>query len=154
MFRPLQDFILIRPVKRLQSRILEVVSNEKYSRGLVVAVGPGERIVKRYSEGGNRWRSEETGARRAMVPQPGDFVTLENSGRYPEIEIDGVRFRVHQDKDVAFISERAYIDQHNELSDAEIDALLAAHRPPAMLTIEELEATKRSIVRNWYGAAA
>ncbi len=145
MFRPLHDYILVRPVKRLQSRILEVVSNEKYSRGLIVAVGPGERIVKRYAEGGNRVRTEETGKRREMIPQPGDFVTLENLGRYPEVEMDGVRYRVHQDKDVAFISEREYIDQHNELNDAEIDALLAAHRPSPTLTLQDLESAKRNI---------
>ncbi len=111
----------MRPIKRLQSKTLEVVSYEKYSRGLVIAVGPGERLKR---------NGEETGAIRPMQVKPGDFVTLENAGRYPEYEENGTTYRVHQDKDVAFISDRAFIDQHNELSDEEIDRLLAEHNKP------------------------
>lgn len=121
MFKPTQDFILVKPVKRRQSFTLEVISNEKYSRGLVIAVGPGERIMR---------NGEETGAIRPMQVKPGDFVTLENAGRYPLYVEDGVEYRVHQDKDVAFISERAFIDQHNELTDEQIELLLAKHREP------------------------
>ncbi len=130
MFIPLQDFILVKPLKRQQSKVLEVVSHEKYTRGLVVAVGPGERMKKKYKEHGNRVRTEETGLLRPMSVKVGDWVTLETIGRYPDYFENGIAYKVHQDKDVAFISDREYIDAHNSLTDAEIDSLIALHNQP------------------------
>lgn len=133
MFRPLRDQILVKPIERRQSDTLIVINSEKYTRGLVVAVGPGERLHRRINEGetpfGTRIRKEELGGIRPLTVKPGDFVTLETVGAYPEYEENGVTYRIHQEKDVAFISDRGYIDQHNSLSDEQIDALLAAHRP-------------------------
>lgn len=43
MLRPTQDYIVVKPLQRAQSRILEVVGHEKHCRGVVVAVGPGKR---------------------------------------------------------------------------------------------------------------
>lgn len=122
-FRPLAGYILVKPIQRLQSRVLEVISKEKYSRGLVVAVGPGERLKNSHGQ--------ETYRRRAMLVSPGDFVTLETVGLYPEIELDGARYRIHEDKDVAFISERESIDQHNAMTDDDLAALLYRHREAA-----------------------
>lgn len=133
MFKPLSDYILVKPVKRLQSRILDVVSKEKYSRGLVVAVGPGERIVKRRRLSQTDWEVTETGAIRPMQVKPGDFVTHENHGRYGQYSEGGVDYWVMQEKDVAFISERQFIDEHNLLSDEDIDMLIAAHNKPLEL---------------------
>ena len=133
MFKPLSDYILVKPVKRLQSRILDVVSKEKYSRGLVVAVGPGERIVKRHRLSQTDWEVTETGAIRPMQVKPGDFITHETIGRYGAYSEGGVDYVILQEKDVAFISERQFIDEHNLLSDAEIDMLIAAHNKPLEL---------------------
>lgn len=126
MFKPLEDYILVKPIERKKSAVLEVVSYEKYNRGLVVAVGPGERIKNK--------RGEETGARRRMQLKPGDFVTYVDLDHiYPKHFDGGVEYRVLQDKDVTFVSEREFIDQHNSLSDEEIDRLIAAHNGPLEL---------------------
>lgn len=105
---PLQDYILVRPVKRKQSEVLEVISHEKYGRGVVVAVGPGERMTKRFHEGGNTVRTEETGIVREMDLKPGDFVIYGDGTldyMYPQYFENGVEYRVLQDKDVCFIAE-------------------------------------------------
>ena len=40
-FKPLRNNILVKPLQRLQSEIIEVVSHERLNRGLVVAAGEG-----------------------------------------------------------------------------------------------------------------
>lgn len=127
MFIPLQDYILVKPIERRLSKTLQVIHSEKYSRGMIVAVGPGERLKNSHGQ--------ETYRRRPMLVNPGDFVTLETIGRYPQIILDGQKLVVHQDKDVAFISEREYIDQHNAMTDAEIDELIATHKAPRVLEL-------------------
>ena len=126
-FIPASDYILVKPIKRRQSHVIEVISNEKYSRGLVVAVGPGERIVKRRRLSQTDWEVTETGAIRPMQVKPGDFITHETIGRYGAYSEGGVDYVILQEKDVAFISERQFIDEHNLLSDEDIDRLIAAH---------------------------
>ena len=95
MFCPKSDYILVRPVKRLQSRILEVISNEKYSRGQIVAVGPGERLKRK--------NGSETGAIRPMQLSVGDWVAMENHGQYGAYSEDGVDYWIMQEKDIAFV---------------------------------------------------
>ena len=122
-FKCFSDYILLRPIERKKSSVLEVISYEKYNRGMVVAVGPGERIKNP--------KGEETGAIRPMVLKPGDFVTYVDLDHiYPKHFDNGVEYRVLQDKDITFISEREFIDQHNQLSDEEIDRLIAEHNKP------------------------
>ncbi len=132
MLRLTQDYLLVRPIERRQSAVLEVVSNEKYTRGLVVAVGPGK---ERRDSRGN-W----TGRRKQMDVRPGDWITYGDPERgydfWPKYTEDGVEYRVLQQGDVAFISEREFIDEHNALTDAEIDALICRHNSP--LEIERL----------------
>ncbi len=41
MIRPMRDYIVVKPIPREQSKVLIVISDEKYNLGLVVAVGPG-----------------------------------------------------------------------------------------------------------------
>lgn len=125
MFKPLGDYILVKPLKRLQSKVVEVVSHEKYSRGLVVAVGPGERLKRKSGYG------LETGAIRPMQVKVGDWITYVDLDHiYPKHFEGGVEYRVLQDKDVTFISDRDYVDAHHELSDADIDKLIAEHNKP------------------------
>ena len=42
--KPLQDYILVKPLGRVMSDTLTVISREPSQRGLVIAVGPGKRI--------------------------------------------------------------------------------------------------------------
>ena len=46
MLRPLQDYIVVEPMERKKSDIIQVVSNEKHCRGKILAVGPGKRDKK------------------------------------------------------------------------------------------------------------
>lgn len=142
MFIPLSDFILIRPLKRQQSRTLEVVSREKYSRGLVVACGPGERNHRRIIEGktelGDRVRKEEKKGVRPMQVKVGDWVTYVDLDYYSKYSENGVDYVVAQEKDVCFISDRDYVDAHHSLTDAEVDRLIALHNQP--LELKELAA--------------
>jgi co-chaperonin GroES (HSP10) len=79
MFKPTQDYILVKPIERKKSHVVEVVSYEKYNRGMVVAVGPGERMKR---------NGEETGAIREMCVKPGDFVTYVDLDHiYPKYRI-------------------------------------------------------------------
>jgi co-chaperonin GroES (HSP10) len=126
MFKPFADYILVKPLQRKQSDTIEVVSHEKYSRGLVVACGPGERLKNSLGE--------ETGAIRKMQVKPGDWITYVDLDHiYPKHFDNGTEYRVLQDKDVTFISDREFVDAHHSLSDAEIDRLLAEHNKPLEL---------------------
>jgi co-chaperonin GroES (HSP10) len=137
LFKPTQDYILIKPLKRLQSRVLEVVSNEKYSRGLVVACGPGERLKRKDGYG------LETGAIRPMQVKVGDWITYVDLDHiYPTYFERGEEYRVLQDKDVCFISDREFVDAHHSLSDAEVDRLLAEHNQPLELLPESPKAAQ------------
>lgn len=42
MFQPTQDFLMVKPLIRKQSSIIEVLSQEKQCRGEVIAAGPGK----------------------------------------------------------------------------------------------------------------
>lgn len=96
-FTPLRDFILVRPIDRLKnlSSIIEVVSDEKDTRGEVVAVGPG------MIDGVGR-----------LVPidvQIGDRVCFGN-GTYldfPKVDLGGEEFAVIREADVCWIEARA-----------------------------------------------
>jgi co-chaperonin GroES (HSP10) len=123
VFKPTQDYLLVKPIERKQSQTLEVISSEKYSRGLVVAAGPGKERKNS--------RGELTGKRKQMDVKPGDFITYGDPLRgydfWPKYEEDGILYRVLQQGDVCFISDRQYVDEHNSLTDAEIDTLIAKH---------------------------
>ena len=41
MLRPLRDFIVVKPIERIKSDIIEVIMDEQPNIGEVVAVGPG-----------------------------------------------------------------------------------------------------------------
>jgi co-chaperonin GroES (HSP10) len=93
--RPTQDHLLVRPVKRKQSDIVHVVSHEKFTQGVVAAVGPG--------------RPNKKGVIRPLTVKPGDFITYGCIERgydfYPIYEEGGVRYRILQEADVAFIAD-------------------------------------------------
>lgn len=93
--QPTQDYLLVLPVKRKQSDILEVISGEKFSQGTVVAVGPG--------------KYDKKNILRPLTVKPGDFITYGDLVRgydfYPKYEKDGVTYRILQEADICFIAD-------------------------------------------------
>lgn len=83
MLRPLRDRIVVKPIPRVQSEVIEVINSEKENLGTVVATGPKATGVKcgdrvRYGTGD-------------------DYLT------YPEFLSEGQRFLVMQEADVCFV---------------------------------------------------
>lgn len=86
---------MVRPVARKQSDVLHVISNEKYTQGEVIAVGPGKVDAK-----GKLW---------PLTVKPGDFITygdlVNGYDFYPKYEENGEAFRILQEADIAFIAD-------------------------------------------------
>ena len=83
MFKPLRDKILVRPIERKASEVLDVVTSDKYSMGEVVRVGP-----------------------KALGVQPGErirFGTSENYLTYPEYVEDGKRYLILSEADICWV---------------------------------------------------
>ena len=115
MFKPLQGYILVLPIERKQSETLWVTP-EKFTRGLVVAVGPCEHLKK---------NGEQINTIRPMQVKPGDFITYGDlDWIYPKYTEDGIEYRILEDKDVTFV-----LDEYKLLDDSRIQELLAKHRP-------------------------
>ena len=114
--QPTQDYLLVLPVKRKQSDILEVISGEKFTQGTVVAVGPG--------------KYDKKNVLRPLTVKPGDFITYGDIVRgydfYPKYEKDGVSYRILQEADICFIAEPE-APEHG-LPDLEIAKLVADAR--------------------------
>jgi co-chaperonin GroES (HSP10) len=95
-FIPLRDYLLVRPFDRLKnlSSIIEVVSDEKDTRGEVVAVGPG-------------LKDEKTGGLLPMAVRVGDRVCYGNGTYldYPKLDIEGETFLVLREPDICWIEE-------------------------------------------------
>lgn len=100
MLRPTQDYLVVQPVKRVQSALLEVISQEKYTQGTVIAVGPG--------------KFDKKGRLRPLTVKPGDFITYGDIVRgydfypvYAEEHLDGTitEYRILQEADICFIAE-------------------------------------------------
>ena len=87
MFRPLRNQILVRPIEKRQSALLEVVSGDKPAMGEIVSVGP-----------------------KACDVAPGDIIhfgTTENYLSFPSYEENGERLLVLSEADVCFVEDRA-----------------------------------------------
>ncbi len=116
MLKPTQDYLLVRPIKRKQSDVLTVISNEKYTQGHVVAVGPGKVDRK-----GRRW---------PLTVKPGDFITYGDISRgydfYPKYEEDGIEYRILQEADICFIADPE--NEAHSLPDVEIHQLVQDSR--------------------------
>lgn len=121
MFAPRQDYILVKPIERKQSDLLWVTP-EKYSRGLVVAVGPGKWLKRK--------NGSESGYFQTLTVKPGDFITYGDlDWIFPKYEEKGITYRILQEADVTFIGTREQIDEFGTLNDAAIQALIALHNP-------------------------
>jgi chaperonin GroES len=92
MLRPLRDRIVVRPIERVKSDIIEVIMDELPNIGEVLAVGPGEidkkgRLIPNPIEIGQRIR----------------FGGMEDYLSYPRCEVDGEELIVMSWKDVCFV---------------------------------------------------
>lgn len=92
-FKPRDDYVLVLPVERKQSEILEVISGEKYTQGVIVAVGPGKKNKK--------------GQRQPLTAKAGERITYGDVERgydfYPKVELGGVTYRLLQEADICFV---------------------------------------------------
>lgn len=93
MLKPRQDYMLVKPIARTHSAVLEVVTHEKHCRGEVIAVGPGTRDKK--------------GNLRPLDTRVGDIVAF-GDGRLDLWPIyrdtpEGEPYRVIQEADVCYI---------------------------------------------------
>lgn len=92
MLRPTQDYIVVLPIERKQSEVLEVVSHEKQCRGKVMAVGPGKHIK-------NRLQPLDTRVGEIVGFGDGNF------DFYPRYEENGIVYRIIQEADIVGIFE-------------------------------------------------
>lgn len=90
-FKPLQDYIVVRPIERKQSAILAVVSYEKQCRGEILAVGPG--------------KPDKRGNVRPLASKPGEIIAFGNGDFdfYPRVEHNGEECRLIQEADICFV---------------------------------------------------
>ena len=92
MIRPLRDRIVVRPIERVKSQVIEVIMDELPNIGEVLAVGPGERDKKG-----------------RLIPNPIEigqrirFGGMEDYLSYPRFEDNGEELIVMSWKDVCFV---------------------------------------------------
>ena len=92
MLRPLRDRIVVRPIERVKSQVIDVIMDELPNIGEVLAVGPGEidkkgRLIPNPIEIGQRIR----------------FGGVEDYLSYPRFEDNGEELIVMSWKDVCFV---------------------------------------------------
>jgi len=108
--RMLRDHILVRPLEWRPSAVIEVAGDtRKPLRGVVVAVGPGQRRRRyKFNAAGERIRVSEINGRQIPCDvQVGDTVELgglEIGGySFPEVLIGNERYLIAQEADVAMV---------------------------------------------------
>lgn len=107
--RPLRDQIILRPLEWRPSEVILIAGNKrKPLRGVVVAIGPGQRVKKYWRNSrGERVKMGETGQVIPTEVKAGDIVEiggLEIDGyKFPAVDIDGVRHVICQEQDVCFV---------------------------------------------------
>lgn len=96
ILKPLHDKIVVKPIPRVKSAILDVIMDEKDNMGTVVAVGPGKKLPN--------------GRREPMPIEVGSFVRFGTMGsdeylKYQEHFIDKERYLIMSWQDVCFIQD-------------------------------------------------
>lgn len=94
MLRPTQDYILVKPLERVASSVIQVINWEKHCRGQIVAVGPGKRNSK--------------GKIQPMDSEVGQIIAFGNGNFdfYPKFyDTDGTLYRLIQEADICFVDE-------------------------------------------------
>jgi chaperonin GroES len=90
MFKPRQDYILVKPLERKASNIIHAVLHELPNLGVVVAVGPGKLNKK--------------GKLQPLDVQVGDTIRFgEFKNMFPEYFENNERFLIIQEADIAGI---------------------------------------------------
>ncbi len=96
MLRPLDDYIVVKPLEREHSKVIAVISNEKNCRGEVLAVGPG--------------KPNKKGHVMPLDVRVGEIVAFGNGDfdfypKHYEMAPDGVShcYRVIQEADIAYV---------------------------------------------------
>lgn len=95
MLRPLRDQIVVKPLDRKQSEIIQVLHSERPNLGIVVAVGPGKRTKK--------GRIEPLDVQVNDTIRYGD--TNLNHLSYPQYWEGNQLYLVLQEADVCFVAE-------------------------------------------------
>ena len=109
MIRPLRDQIIVKPLEWRPSAIIHIAGNKRAPlRGIVVAVGPGQRVKKYWKNSqGQRHLMGETGQVIPTEVRPGDVVELgglELDGyKFQQVDIEGVQHLICQEQDVCFV---------------------------------------------------
>jgi chaperonin GroES len=93
MLKPLNDKIVVKPIERQKSAIIEVIMDERDNMGTVVAVGPGKKLPN--------------GSREEMPITVGSFVRFGTMGndeylKYQEYFEDNQRYLIMSWQDVCF----------------------------------------------------
>lgn len=92
MLNPRQDYILVKPIPRVLSDVIEVVSHEAFSLGKIIAVGPG--------------KENKRGVRMPLDAQVGQTVRFgEFKNMFPEYYDNGEKYLLIQEADIAGIVE-------------------------------------------------
>lgn len=92
MIRPLRDKVLVKPIPRIKSHLIEVVGKENPSIGKVVAVGPGDRDKK--------GRLQPNPIEVGQIVRYGTYAEYL---KYTEVEVDGEPHLLMSWKDIVFI---------------------------------------------------
>lgn len=109
VLRPLREKIIVKPLPWTPSSIIEIAGNKRAPlRGVVTAVGPGERVKVRWKNAqGQIYKIGETGQVIPTSIKPGDVVELgglERDGyQFDQILIGHELHVVCSEKDVCFI---------------------------------------------------
>lgn len=96
--KPLHDKIVVKPIERQKSSVIEVIMDEKDNMGTVVAVGSGKKL--------------RNGQREPMPIKVGAFVRFGHMGnneylKYQEYFEDNERYLIMSWQDICFEQERA-----------------------------------------------
>lgn len=89
MLKMLRDRILVKPIERQLSAIIEVKNTERFNLGTVIAVGPGKEV---------KGKIQPLDVKVGDTVRWGEFV-------FPEYTEDGVKYQILQEADVAAIVE-------------------------------------------------
>jgi chaperonin GroES len=94
--KPLGDKIVVKPIPRVKSNIIEVIMDEKDNMGTVVAVGSGKKLAN--------------GKREPMPIEVGSFIRFGHMGndeylKYQEYFENNERYLIMSWQDVCFIQE-------------------------------------------------
>lgn len=115
MLKPRADYILVRPLPRVASRIIEVILHEEPNLGEVIAVGPGKRNKK--------------GVIQPLAVKPGDIIRfMEWKGMFPEWREtpEGPAYVIVQEADIAAIEEPDEAQSQIQVMNSRLTGAIAA----------------------------